>query len=240
LKSRGIFVVKEFKDKVKYEDLTLDKIENQIYAISEFHKRTLGYTGVMNRRLDNNIGRDVEQYKMYTRKFKKDIDVIKESKNRSIFLERINQVGEKYLIRSQSCLDNLCKNHYMGLILRSMDKIEMCLKNTCFDNLRKNENIEVIDVKGCCYNMVEMDAVYFLSRLKRKGTDIDFASLVDKFCRYENLDESSIQFILSMLSYPYEFMKCYNRYKYHTKNWNEGEYLIKLNKAIYEDGDSLI
>lgn len=240
LESKGIFLVKEFKDKVKYKDLTLNKIKDQICIISEFHKRTLGYTGVMNKRLDNNIGRTVEQYKIYNRRFKKDLDIIENLKSKSGFQEKISHVGRKYLTRSEKCVDNLYKNHYIELIVRSMNRIEMCLRDTCFDNLRRDNNIEVMDVKGCCYNMVEMDAVYFLNRLKRKGVDIDFIHTAADFCKCESLNDNSVQFILSMLSYPYEFMKCYSRYKYHTKNWDEEEYLSKLNKAMNEDGDSLI
>ncbi|CAB1254135.1 spore coat protein [Clostridium sp. MT-14] len=242
LESKKIFVVKEFKNKIKYEDLTLDKIKSQICTMGEFHEKTLGYTGVMNRRLDNNIGKVVEQYKIYTRRFKKDIVEIEKLKDKTDFQKKINEIGEKYLTRAEKCLDNIYQSHYMDLIIRSMNRVEMCLRNTYFDNLRKNENknIEIIDIKGCCYNMVEMDAIYFLSKLKRKNKDIDFNRITSKFCKYETLNDNSVQFILSMVSYPREFMRCYSRYKYHTKDWGEEEYLMKLNKSIDEDGDSLI
>ncbi|NLU08887.1 MAG: spore coat protein [Clostridiales bacterium] len=242
LQSKGIIVVKRFGDKVKREDLTLNEIENQIFTISEFHVKTLGYTSVMNKRLNNNIGKTVEQYKIYNRRLKKDIGMIKRLRDKNTFQKKINEVGEKYLTRAEKCLNNIYEHHYIDLILRSMGRIEMCLKNTYFDNLRrdKNGNIEVADIKGCCYNMVEMDALYFLNKLKRKNTKVDFNRIVSDFCKYENLDNDSAEFILSILSYPRQFMRCYSRYRYHTRDWDEEEYLMKLNKSIEEDGDSLI
>jgi len=137
-------------------------------------------------------------------------------------------------------MDNLYENNYRNLIIRSMKREEMCLRNTYFNNLRKKRDIEVIDIEGCCYNMVEMDAVYFLNRIKRKGINVDFYKIIMEFCKYEHLKNSSVQFILSMISYPYEVMKCCSKYIYGTKNWTEKEYILKLNKAIDEDGESLI
>lgn len=88
LQSKGIIVVKRFGDKVKREDLTLNEIENQIFTISEFHVKTLGYTGVMNKRLNNNIGKTVEQYKIYNRRLKKDIGMIKRLRDKNTFQKK--------------------------------------------------------------------------------------------------------------------------------------------------------
>ncbi|OAA86673.1 hypothetical protein [Clostridium ljungdahlii] len=240
LESKKIFKVKEFDNTIKYKNISLDNIKEQLFIISEFHRRTLKYSGIMNKRLYNNIGKEVEQYKVYTKKLKKYLDRVGKLQNKTIFQEKLNQIGKKYLIRAESCMHNLDKNGYTDLIIRSMKRVEMCLTNTYFNNLRKKRNIEVIDIEGCCYNMVEMDAVYFLNRIKRKGINADFYEIIMEFCKYEHLKSSSVQFILSMISYPNEVMKCCSKYIYGTKNWTEEEYVLKLNKAMSEDGESLI
>ncbi|AGY76517.1 hypothetical protein [Clostridium autoethanogenum] len=158
-----------------------------MFIISEFHRRTLKYSGIMNKRLYNNIGKEVEQYRVYTKKLKKYLDRVEKLQNKTIFQEKLNQIGKKYLIRAESCMDNLDKNSYTDLIIRSMKRVEMCLRNTYFNNLRKKRDIEVIDIQGCCYNMVEMDAVYFLNRIKRKGINADFYEIIMEFCKYEHL-----------------------------------------------------
>lgn len=240
LESKKIFKVKEFDNTIKYKNISLDNIKEQMFIISEFHRRTLKYSGIMNKRLYNNIGKEVEQYKVYTKKLKKYLDRIEKVQNKTIFQKKLDQIGKKYLIRAEICMDNLYENNYRNLIIRSMKREEMCLRNTYFNNLRKKRDIEVIDIEGCCYNMVEMDAVYFLNRIKRKGINVDFYKIIMEFCKYEHLKNSSVQFILSMISYPYEVMKCCSKYIYGTKNWTEKEYILKLNKAIDEDGESLI
>lgn len=240
LKSKGIYVVKQFNRNSKQEHLTLDRIKEQISIINEFHKRTLGYTGIMNKRLENNIGKIVERYKIYIKRLKRYLEQISNFKNRSNFEEKLNEVGGKYLIRSQKCIDNLYKNNYIDLIIRSMNKVEMCLEDNYFDNLRRVKDIQVINVKNCCYNMVEMDLVYFLNKIKRKNKNINFNELIEDFCIDECLNDNSFQFVVSILSYPYQFMKCCNRYRYNVKDWTEDEYLFRLDKSIDEDGESLI
>lgn len=240
LESKGIVKVDRFNSEIKYEDITIPMIRDQVHVISEFHIRTLGYTGRMNRRLDNNIGKVVEQYKIHIKRLDRDLKRLKNSNGYSEFEKILSEVGEEYLIRAKKSIKNVYKNNYINLILRSMDRVEMCLGNTYFNNLREGEKIEVIDTGDCCYNMVETDLVYFLSKIKRHGMNVDFNELVMEFCELQSLGSDSLEFILSMLSYPYEFMKCCNRYRDKSKNWTEEEYVLRLNKAMLADGGILI
>jgi uncharacterized protein YkuJ len=240
LESKEIYCVEDFSDRIKYKNVNMDMIKNQICIISEFHIKTLGYTGYMNRRLSNNIGRVVEQYKIYIKRLNKDLKKIQQdgidNKLEKIFLKN----GEIYLERAQRCIENIYKNDYIGLIMRSTKKMEMCIGNTYFSNLRKLKNIQVKNIEGCCYNMVEIDLAYFLGKMKRKGLEIDFNSLINKFCSLEALDINSAKFISAIISYPYAFMKFCNRYRDKSKNLSEEEYFFKLEKAMIEDGNSLI
>lgn len=240
LETKGIKQVDSFEEEIKYESITTSMIKDQIYIISEFHKNTLGYTGRMNRRLDNNIGKTVEQYKVYTKKLERDLEKLKEKERLSQFEKILLQKGDIYLVRAKGCIDSIYKNNYMSLIMRSMKKVEMCIGNTYFNNLRKREGIEIKDVDGCCYNMFEMDMAYLLSKIKRKGVDIDFDSLIKEFCEVECLDINSINFIKAIISYPYEFIRSCNRYREKSKKWTEDEYALRLKKAIASDGKSLI
>jgi hypothetical protein len=85
-----------------------------------------------------------------------------------------------------------------------------------------------------------MDCFCLLSKFKKRGIKLDYASLVNKFCEYENLDKNSSGFILALLSYPYEFMKCCNRYREKKKTWSEEEYEESLQRAMIKDGESLV
>ena len=94
-----------------------------------------------------------------------------------------------------------------------MRRCEICLGNTDFQNLRTNDFINVVDFNNCSYNMVEMDCLPLLSRLKRKGAKLDFCKLAKEFCYIEGLDANSEKFLIALISFPHEFMKCCNRYR---------------------------
>lgn len=240
LESKGIKKVDSFDEEIKYESITPSMIKEQIYIISEFHRNTLGYTGRMNKRLDNNIGKTVEQYKVYTKKLNRDLEKLKEKEIHNKFEKVLLEKGDLYLIRAKHCIESIYNNNYISLIMRSMKKVEMCLGNTYFNNLRKNESIEIKSIDGCCYNMFEMDIIYLLSKIKKKGMSVDFDSLIREFCQVESLDDNSIGFIRAVISYPYEFIRCCNRYREKSKEWTEDEYVSKLEKAMTLDGESLI
>jgi len=240
LQTKGIKQVDNFDDEIKYEDITISMIKDQIHIISDFHRNTFGYTGRMNKRLDNNIGKTVEQYKVYIKRLDRDLEKLRKTNIYNEFEKALLDKGDLYLTRAKNCVDNIYKNDYLSLIMRSMKKMEMCLGNTYFNNLRKKKIIEVKDVEGCCYNMVEMDLAYLMGKIKRKGISVDFDSLIREFCELECLDDNSISFIKAIISYPYEFIKCCNRYRDKSKSWTEREYISRLEKAMTIDGESLI
>jgi hypothetical protein len=240
LSSKGIKCVDNFHDFNKVNGMTSSTIKEQINIISEFHRITLGYTGRMNKRLENNIGKTIEQYKVYIKRVDKQLKDIKENGANNKFEELLLNQGEFYLDRAKKCISIIYKNDYVGLILRSMERVEMCLGNTYFNNLRKRDNIEIIDMNCCSYNLSEMDVIYLLSKIKRKKIKVDFSNLALEFCELESLDNKSCNFILASMSYPCEFMKWCNRYRGNNKSFTKEQYDIKLKKAIVLDGESLI
>ncbi|MBP2032353.1 hypothetical protein J2Z42_001018 [Clostridium algifaecis] len=229
LKSKGIVIVDDFKNEEKNDDINLPKIEEQIEVINEFHKRTLGYTGYMNKRLDNNVGKLVEEYKIYINWLKRDINNIYE---KSEFQKIIKEVGKKYLEKAQKSITDIYENNYICILKRSSKRKEVGIKNTYFNNLRQRNNIEIINIDGCSYNMVEIDAISFLKKLRKKRIDIDMDYIINKFCSIENLDRDSVEFISSILNYPYEFMKCCNKYRFRSKSLDEEKYVTKLKKIV--------
>jgi hypothetical protein len=242
LKKRGIYQVSSFNtfEIQDFSNVTEEKVLQQIKIISEVHNRLLGYDGTLNKRLDNCTGKKVEQYKVYNKKFIRDFKKLKGTMPNNIFEDMLLKYGDEFIERAESCMKEVYSANYYGLISRSMRREEICLGNTSLSNLRKGENIEVIDISHCAYDMVECDALYLLSKIKRGGINLDWKVLIKEFCIIQNLDVNSERFIAAMLSYPYEFMKCYTRYRYGKKDWSYEEYKIKLEKAIEKDGCNII
>ena len=222
-------------------NITQEKLEKQLYIISEFHKRVMGYKGYMGKRLDNKTGSVVEQFKVNVKRLKRYLKNIRLNSANSDFERLLLKDGFKVLQRAENCISEVYDSGYMNIIERSMKKTEICLGSTDFNNLReKDDSIELLSLDKCCYNNSEMDCFYLLSKYRRKGVEVDYKKLASKFCEYEGLDENSLRFILALLSYPYEFMKCCNRYREKSKEWSEEEYKDYLVKAILKDGCTLL
>lgn len=230
--------IKGMKNKHKrYEE---KEIIDQLRVISEFSNKVMGYRGYKSTGLDNKTGRIVEEYKVKMKKFKREIRNIKLNSPSNGFEELMLEFGPKYLERSESCIDQIYNFGYLDLLKRSMHRSEICLGDTDFSNIRKNKEIEVWSFKHCSYNMVEMDGFYLLNKFKRKGVSLDYHKLCNSFCGFQKLDIESEKYILALLSYPYEFIKCYERYIEDKEKYNDEMHKANLINAIEKDIKSLI
>ena len=227
--------VGEIDTVVNYRDVTEEQALEQLLIISEFHKKIIGYNGYMNIRLDNKTGKIVEQYKIYNKKLKRDIKKIKLNKPENQYEELLLEVGDLYLDRAEASVEEIYKWDYIDLISRSMQRVEICLGCTDFNNIAKEEGIVISSLDNCCYNMVENDGVYLINKLKKKGLTMNWENLIYKYCDFEGLEYKSAKFISGLVSYPYEFMKCCNRYRENKKDWDELKYKQKLLKIIERD-----
>jgi hypothetical protein len=230
----------EFKYKTIDINILQKLILDQFGAIYTFHKKSLGFNGYLRNRLNNNTGKIVEEYKFSIKKLAGDIKNIKRDGPKNSFEELIIKYGKEVINRGEECVSTIYNSDYIEIITRSMRRTEICLGNTSFQNLRKSNFVEVVSFEDCAYNMVEMDCFFLLSKLKRKGVELDFQRLVDEFCYIEGLQGSSSEFLRALLSYPHEFMKCCNRYRQGKKQWDEDSFSEKLIKALIQDGDSLL
>jgi hypothetical protein len=224
----------------KYKKYEEKEVSDQLRIISEFASKVMGYRGYKSKSLDNKTGRTVEEYKVNIKKVKREIRNIKLNSPNNDFEALILENGQEYLERAEKCIDEIYNVGFIELLTRSMHRAEICLGDTDFSNLRKHKKIEVWSFQQCCYDMVEMDGFYLLNRFKRKGVQLDYHKLCNSFCGFEQLDIKSEKYILALLSYPYGFMKCYERYREDKEECNVEVYKKKLAKAIEKDGKSLI
>lgn len=217
-----------------------ERVFNQIETINQFHKKACGFNGYLKYRINNDTCKAVEEYKVQIKRLNKHMDKIKRDGPDGAFEEFLQKNGDENLQRAQKCIEHIYNNNYMELIARSMENVEICLTDVGFDNLQQNKSIEIVNFYDISYNMVEMDGYFLLSKLKRKGANLKWQEHIKHFCRIEGLGEDSENFILAMMSYPHEFMKIYDKYRKNKRNWNDEDYIRKMNKSIDEDGETLI
>jgi hypothetical protein len=224
----------------KLEIIDEKRVIQQLENISNFHKNIIGFKGYMGKRLDNKTGSTVEQYKMNIKRLKRYMKNIRVNGASSNFERVLLKKGNEYIQRAEVSITEAYNSGYMNILERSMKRNEICLGNTNFSNLMVGEKLSVVSLDKCAYNNVEMDCYYLLSKLKRKGIKLNYKALIKNFCELEALDQSSYRFIAALLSYPFAFMKCCNRYREKTKEWSEKEFEENLEWALNKDGDSLL
>ncbi|OPJ63371.1 hypothetical protein [Clostridium oryzae] len=209
------------------------KIYEQFRIMKEFHDRTKGFSGIMDNRIPNLTGRKIEQYKVNIKKLTRDIKRFNEEEAKSHFQKIVLSTAEEYINKAEECIKKIYDNGYYEIIERSMKSLEMCAGNTYFGNLYINHGkITLGTTKKCGYNMVEFDCIYFLNKLKRKNVSIDFKDAAEEFCRLEGIGRNSTDFILTLLEYPYDFMKCCNNYRNNRKDLSDEEYCKRLLKVV--------
>lgn len=229
----------DFKYKNTEIDIPEELIIKQFGTIYAIHEKCMGFNGYLRNRLNNNTGKTIEDYKRSIKKLNVDINNIKKDGPQNLSEEIIIKYGQEAMERGEKCIREVQGSNYLEIVKRSMRRCEICLGNTDFQNLRANDFINVVDFNNCCYNMVEMDCLPLLSRLKRKGAKFDFCKLTKEFCYIEGLEADSEKFLIALISYPHEFMKCCNRYRSGKRMWNEDNFSGRITKALVQDGDPL-
>lgn len=242
LNNNGVFVVKSFKNQFKDKiNINEEMVLKQLELLTEFHQRTMGFEKNLRSRLNNKIGRDIEEYKVSLRRLTKDMERISTEGPQNDFEESLSYMGEEYIKRGEKALKIVNTSYYVEIILRSMRRKEICIQDVWINNLNfEDKNIKIRELKGISYNLVEMDMVYLINKLRRAGYELDWRYICRRFCDMENIDRYSENFIISLVSYPTQFMKCCDRYRENKKIWSFEKYKKKLRKAITEDGKSLV
>ncbi len=217
-----------------------DRIKGQLKAIRELQGSVQSYKGHGLKRLKNKTGKNLEEYKVWNRKLRGDLKKLRAGVSRNCFEELLLECGEDILKRAEACISHVYAKGYLELLKRSMKKSEICVGKYYVKSLNKEEGAAPPSLMDCYYNMVEMDAVYALGKLKRKEPDLPYEELIRYYCSEGGLDENSYNFILALISYPHSSMKVICKYRKNKHAYSPEEFEEKLRRAMRKDGKSLI
>lgn len=242
LKKNGIFIDSNLSiDKTDIKNLTQEDIKGQLEAISDFHKISSGYSEYLSEGLKNGTGKLIEKFKVETKKFKRQLQRYDNDTEKTDFQRLVVDNGLEYLARAEESIDEVHKWGYFDLIKRSMLRIEICAGKTYFGDIKKEtDGVKISCLDKCCYNMNEIDAFYFLSKIKKRLDKVELNNYISFFCNQEDLNLNSQKFIFALLSYPEDFIRCCSRYRDKKKGWSEEKYAAKLEKVILSDTSSRI
>lgn len=224
--------------KKKFSAIDEKDVEKQLQLISSFHSKMKKCDEYILERIGNETGKLVERFKIELNSAKKIIAGIQENKSKSDIENIIINKGKDILGIGEESIQNVYSNGYIDTIVRSMDQVEFCLGDIYFDNLSEKDGIlQIKNIKKIRYNTVEIDAFNLLSKLKRKDLSMDWKSLIESFCYFENLNSNSGEIIRWLMNYPYDFVRCCNLYGKRKKKWNGEKYKKKLIAAIEQAGN---
>ena len=210
---------------IKNRDITFVECVKQLHVVSDFSKIASRYSGIGGKMINNKTGRYYENIKMLSRRANEYILL-----NTKDMLERVKRV-----------LETIEFSSYLEILKRSMNNTEITIGNTSFRNITREKGIIYYTTLDYCnYNFIEINAVDFIRRCKKKKVNIDYLSLARDFVNYNELNKSSEDLILALVSYPYEYMKWVNYYRLKKKDLSEEEYKNKLNLSKIIDGDSIV
>lgn len=222
------------------KNISIQKMYNQMEAMKEFHSISCRYCEESQKRIKSSTGKLMEGYKVDLKIFKRQLQEIRQKDELNKFEKLVLLNGNSMIDKAEESIRKANDSNYLSLILRSMRNNEICLRDTSFDNLMNSDKLRIVNIKKCSYDMVETDGIYFLRKFKTKINRTDMQKFVTEYCRLESLDSYSVNFILSILSYPYEFIKIALRYRDSKKDWAINKYVEKLEKASYIDAERYV
>ena len=240
IKSKDILVLEVQKQEASHSfKIKQQEAREMIVIIADLQNHMKGYTGTIGSRLPNAIGQLIEGSKVQLRRLKRDMANLKEYGPITSFDKLLLKEGDRYLDRAERSIDSARKARYIENIYRSMRGNEICIGNVSPGNIGKQDKLYIKDISRCSYNLIECDAITFLSKAKRKGSKLEYIDLIKEYTKLQELDHSSFDFILAMVNYPYEFMKACGRYRSSKKNWTDEEYTESLRESMIKDGEEI-
>lgn len=239
-KQINVVTGKEKIKKILSRELDEYNILRQIEIISMFHERMKNSSGFFLLSIQSSIGKEIEECKVQIKKLRRALAKIEERGPTSSFDSELYSLAPKILDRAEKCISYISDDEYISIILRSMENNEVCLGSCDSNNLWLDGEIKVCDISRLCFNTVECDCIAYLSKLKRRGVNISWENAVAEFTHYEGLGNISKNFILAMISYPFEFMRICDKKREGKKRWDDNEYARRLNLALLKDGEALI
>jgi hypothetical protein len=241
LEKRNINISPNQKERILQTNYNEYNILEQIDLICDFHNRVKDGEGIYLLRLQSNIGKEMEEYKVNIKRLRKMLLDIEREGIKDAFENELLSSGHQILFKAEACVKYIEESEYIELIKRSMRSNELSIGSCENTNLWKNENyICIFDTSKLCFNMVEWDCITYLSKIKRRGIHIDYGKVIESFVLKSGLDKISENYIKAMVSYPYEYMKVCARKREGKKKWSAEEYGEKLSAAKLKDGGFLV
>lgn len=217
------------------KEYTEEEAIKQIILINSVHKILMGYYDNVDSRIHSIIGKKAQKIKVDIKKAKKHLYELEIKKEKNIMDKFLLENGQDILVKADEAIKNINKLNYIDLIKRSMKKNEICLGKVDERNIRVSHEIEIGNIKGLSYNLVEEDIVNYLRKIRQKNNNIDIEKLICRYVELANLGKNSEEYIYYLISVPLDSIKVWGRYRENKRKITPREYIKSIELSlIYE------
>ena len=240
LNSNGIIVGEENFPKENRKNNILD-VDNQISLIIEVHKILEGKKNNIIPRIESSIGRDLESFIVQSKRTSKVIKFFEEKTEKSDFDFFIIEEGKKILKKANKALSILNEDEYLKIIMRSMNKYEVCLGRVDEGSLKKKGlEINIRTIRYISYNMIEHDCYSYIKRIKKRDFSGNILEVIRDFVYKSNLNKESIDYIRMLANFPIESVKTLLKMKENRSKFSDEEWVREINISQKIDGIELL
>jgi hypothetical protein len=190
------------KETIDSEDLI-----KQLYLITEFHSKCEGYRPKIWNNMPDDRGTLARDFRNKVKILKKNILKLKDTDIENSFEEFLVCNSKEYITKAEKVLNIIEHKGYKQMIKRSMERNEICIKDSYFTNIWNDSGMVICNLKRSTLDVYENDAIYLLLKLKRKGYSFNWDDFIEKYCKNQNLNYYSQQYIYNMINFPYDFVK---------------------------------
>lgn len=214
------------------KEYTEEEAIKQIILINSVHRILMRYYDNVDYRIDCSIGKKAQKIKVDIKKAKKHLYELEIKKDKNIMDKFLLESGQDILLAAEDAIKNIYKLNYIELIKRSMKKNEICLGKVDEANIRVSDEIEIGNIKGLTYNLVEEDIFNYLIKIKRKNKNIDIEKLICRYIEVSNLGKDSEEYIYYLISIPSDSIKVWGRYMDNKREITPSEYLNSIKVSL--------
>lgn len=238
---KGVIVTdKSFRSAKEYKD---EEILKQIILARNLHNILMRYSIYETTRINSTIGKFIESIKVDLKKCRINLNELYCKNEKNIMDEFLLSHGELVLKKAQDAIICLKEIDYIGIIKRSMKKNELCLGRVDEGNLRASEGIEIGSIKNISYNLVEEDIYHYLRKVRRRNPNKNNLEMhVSKYIDDAFLGENSREYLLILLSIPWDTIRNWRKYRLNKRQISPKEYVNIMIKSMkyemeYDEGE---
>lgn len=211
---------------------TEEEALKQIILINSVHKILMRYYDNVDSRIDCSIGKKIEKIKVDIKKGKKHLEQLENKKDKNLMDKFLLESGENILNVAEVAIKNIYKLNYTELIKRCMKKNEICLGKVDESNIRVSDEIEIGNIKGLTYNLVEEDIFNYLKKIRCKNNNINIRKLISRYVELSNLGKDSEEYLYYLMTIPHDSIKVWVKYIDNKRVITPSEYLSSIELSV--------